>query len=107
MIVEERRIAFTREAVIAAVGLFAEPCSVAIPPGNIVGVEAQGSGCQLQLAPLGKNQPESLTIEPSAMASILALYASRQGIPIPKRGDRSLELAADRVTLSIRLESQG
>jgi hypothetical protein len=107
MIVEERRIAFSREAVMAAVGLFAKPCAVALPPGHIVGVEAEDSGCQLEVAPVGSDKLERLTIESSAVASMLILYASRQGIPIPKRGDKTLERAADGFALNIRLESHG
>jgi hypothetical protein len=107
MIIEERRIAFSREAVMAAVGLFAKPCAVALPPGDIVGVEAEDGVCQLQVAPAGGEALQSLTVEPGAVTSMLILYASRQGIPIPKRGDKTLERAADGLTLNIRLESQG
>lgn len=102
MITETRTIAFSPEALTAAVRLFRTGAPHRMPAGEIRCAWAK-AGTPLTLSCLvdGGDEPDVLTLDlsPAEIAAILIHFCRQEGIPLPRHSEKHLKIDGDVLSL--------
>ena len=100
MISEERRIRFSKEAVVEALRLAK---NLGLPPGQIVALKAAADGgCSLQLRK-GDGTPENVDLSPSQMAAVFIAFARTKRVPVPRHAQKKLVADGDGIAMVIEI----
>jgi hypothetical protein len=101
MISEERRIKFSKEAVIEALRLAR---NLGLPPGQIVELRAAADGgCGVQIR-TGDGATQNVNLSPSQMAAVFIAFARTKRVPMPRQAQKQLIADGDGITMVIAIK---
>jgi hypothetical protein len=87
MISEERRIRFSKEALIEALR---QAKNLGLPPGQITDLRvAPDGGCSLQVV-AGDGVTKNAELSPSQMAAVFIAFARTKRVPLPRHAQKKL-----------------
>jgi hypothetical protein len=100
MITEERRIKFSKEAVIEALRLARNRN---LPPGQILELRpAADGGCAVQIR-TGDGATGNANLTPSQMAAVFIAFARTKRVPVPRHAQKKLVGDGDGIAMVIEI----
>ncbi len=107
MIVETRELFFTNSALNKAIAWYQKaPNQSDLPLGVVTMVMPKpGGGLVVTLQQSGASKGREVIFSPSKTLAVLLLFCRRQKIPIPRDGDKDMEMGDDGISLIIRGET--
>jgi hypothetical protein len=104
MITESRQITFSPETLVEAILLHFKTMKQPFPDGDVVNVNLGKSGeikITLTVRLAASKKLQHISIRPEVAGAAMMAYCKRRGIPVPRRGIKSLVVSGDSLSLSI------
>lgn len=94
---------------LAAVAAYSTSGRSPLPPGEVVSCRAYGEPevrIRVEIKDERREHPLVVEIEPEVIGAALLCYCKAQGIPLPKRAEKALQVLGDSVVLNITIRGQ-
>jgi hypothetical protein len=100
MITEERRIRFSKEAVIEALR---QARNLGLPPGQIAELRPTADGgCAVQIR-LADGAAQNVNLSPTQMAAVFIAFARTKKVPVPRHAQKTLVSEGDGIAMVIEI----
>lgn len=103
---EFRRLLFTEKELTAAIVEHCRVSNHSLPSGTVLGCSARGEpevSVRIEMLDDTDGKRYAITLHPEFVGAALIRHVIKQGIPLPRRASKILEVSGDRVALLLTL----
>jgi hypothetical protein len=103
MITEERYLTFTRTDIVEAVRFALDKMDLGVPPGVVMDAKpTPEGGATLKIERLG-GRIVDVPLPPSALGSVLILFAKQLRIPLPRKAGKEIYASGDGESITLHM----
>jgi hypothetical protein len=107
MLKEIRNIIFAQDELEEAVKLFHASVQAILPPGRIISFEISGNNgpvLKVNVVKPKEGEVSTATIASAHVAAAMLSYCIKNGIPVPRKAKKKIELIEGNLALTLRSE---
>jgi hypothetical protein len=107
---EIRHLTFSHDEVLEALVNYNKMAREKLAAGSIVGWQLVQLGdwfANVSIRERDRDDPQTMVFKPEVVAAALIRYCVVKGIPLPRRGDKSIAPVGDNLCLTIRIGPGG